>query len=338
MDLEFAISTAQPAPVGCVADRSEALRPTGSPVYLRPQWGDVVAEWACPVCGTSCNRTYHSGRSRVYCTNACRQRAYRLRRRSLVPAPATAAPVRARTRDGLHALRSDGDLVAGRRDSTGRQVTACGSFAALHAGSPVVRLAHGFHRRRAVVLPNVCRRAARRADPSGHDARTGPAVRRGAQGSPLNIHPVQRAYSARMASNKQHLETLRSVALFSACSNKELEKVARAADEIKMTAGTLIVDQGQTGREAFVVVAGEVSVKRNNRKIATLGPGAVVGELSLLDHGPRTATAICETDCTLLVIDQRRFLGVIDDVPAISHKLLASLASKIRELDRQYYG
>lgn len=129
MDLEFAISTAQPAPFGCVADRSEALRPTGSPVYLRPQWGDVVAEWACPVCGTSCNRTYHSGRARVYCTNACRQRAYRLRRQSLVPAPATAAPVRARTRDGLHALRSDGDLVAGRRDSTGRQVTACGSFA-----------------------------------------------------------------------------------------------------------------------------------------------------------------------------------------------------------------
>jgi len=79
-------------------------------------------------------------------------------------------------------------------------------------------------------------------------------------------------------------------------------------------------------------------VKRNNRKIATLGSGAVVGELSLLDHGPRTATAICDTDCTLLVIDQRRFLGVIDDVPAISHKLLARLASKIRELDRQYYG
>ncbi len=141
-----------------------------------------------------------------------------------------------------------------------------------------------------------------------------------------------------MASTKQHLETLRSVPLFSACSNKELEKVARSADEIKMTAGTLIVDQGQTGREAFVVVEGEVSVKRNNRKIATLGRGSVVGELSLLDHGPRTATVVCDTECTLLVIDQRRFLGVIDDVPSISHKLLASLATRIRDLDRQYYG
>ena len=50
--------------------------------------------------------------------------------RSSRPAPMpTPPPVRARTREGLHALRSDGDLVAGRRDSTGRQVTACGAFA-----------------------------------------------------------------------------------------------------------------------------------------------------------------------------------------------------------------
>lgn len=141
-----------------------------------------------------------------------------------------------------------------------------------------------------------------------------------------------------MPSRKQHLETLRNVKLFSSCSKKELEKVAKASDEITMTAGTLIVDQGQTGREAFIILDGEVTVKRNGRKVATLGSGDVVGELSLLDHGPRTATAVCETDCTLLVIDQRRFLGVVDDVPAISHKLLASLATRIRDLDRQYFG
>lgn len=141
-----------------------------------------------------------------------------------------------------------------------------------------------------------------------------------------------------MANRKQQLESLRNVALFSACSKKELEKVAKATDEIKMTAGTMVMDQGQMGREAFVIVDGDVVVKRNNRKVATLGPGNVVGELSLLDRGPRTATVICDTDCTLLVIDQRRFRGVVDQIPAISHKLMGSLASRIRELDRQYYG
>ena len=59
-----------------------------------------------------------------------------------------------------------------------------------------------------------------------------------------------------MASKQNHLDALRKVPLFSACSNKDLEKVAKASDEIRMTAGTLIVDQGQTGREAFIVVEG----------------------------------------------------------------------------------
>jgi CRP/FNR family cyclic AMP-dependent transcriptional regulator len=141
-----------------------------------------------------------------------------------------------------------------------------------------------------------------------------------------------------MASRKAHLEHLASVPLFSGCTKKELEKIARAGDEITMTAGTVIVDQGQTGREAFVVLDGQITVKRAGRKINTIGPGAVVGELSLLDHGPRTATAVCDTECQLLVIDQRHFRSVLEDVPSLAVKMLAALAARIRELDRQYYG
>lgn len=141
-----------------------------------------------------------------------------------------------------------------------------------------------------------------------------------------------------MASKKAYVEHLRSVPLFAACTRKELDLIAKSGDEIKMTAGTVVVDQGQTGYEAFVVVEGSVTIKRNGRKVATLGSGAIVGELSLLDHGPRTARAECETDCTLFVISQRHFLAVLDEVPSIAHKLLAALAGRIRDLDRAYYG
>lgn len=141
-----------------------------------------------------------------------------------------------------------------------------------------------------------------------------------------------------MASKKTYLDSLKNVPLFAGCTKKELERIARSGDEIKMTAGTLLVDQGQTGREAFVILDGEVSVKRNGRKVATLGPGGIVGDLSLLDHGPRTATAICDTDCSVFVIDQRHFLAVLDDVPTLGHKMLSTLAARIRELDRAYYG
>ncbi len=141
-----------------------------------------------------------------------------------------------------------------------------------------------------------------------------------------------------MASKKTYLEHLKNVPLFSSCSQRDLEKIAKAGEEVSMPAGTLIVDQGQTGREAFVVLDGTVVVKRNGKKVTTLGPGTVVGELSLLDHGPRTATVICETDCRLLLLSQRHFMAVVDEVPALGHKLLGSLAARIRELDRQYYG
>ena len=141
-----------------------------------------------------------------------------------------------------------------------------------------------------------------------------------------------------MASKKAYVEHLRSVPLFQGCSTRELEKIARAGDEVHMPAGSLIVDQGQVGREAFVVLDGTVTVKRNGKKVTSLGRGSVVGELSLLDHGPRTATVLCETDCDLLLLGQRNFMGVLDEVPTLAHKLLASLAGKIRDLDRRYYG
>lgn len=141
-----------------------------------------------------------------------------------------------------------------------------------------------------------------------------------------------------MASKKSYVEHLRNVPLFQGCSTKDLEKIARAGDEVRMPAGSLILDQGQTGREAFVVLDGTVVVRRNGKKIDTLGRGAVVGELALLDHGPRTATVICETDCVLLILDQRHFMGILDEVPTLAHKLLATLAGRIRDLDRKYYG
>jgi CRP/FNR family cyclic AMP-dependent transcriptional regulator len=141
-----------------------------------------------------------------------------------------------------------------------------------------------------------------------------------------------------MASLKASLQHLRNVPLFSSCSNKELERIAKAADEVNVKAGTLIVDQGQTGREAYILLKGVAVVRRNGKKVTSLSEGSVIGELSLLDHGPRTASVSAETDCTLLVISQRNLYGVIDKVPSVAHKLLSALATRIRDLDRAYYG
>ncbi|MFM9085745.1 MAG: cyclic nucleotide-binding domain-containing protein [Acidimicrobiia bacterium] len=141
-----------------------------------------------------------------------------------------------------------------------------------------------------------------------------------------------------MAANARTLRHLRHLPLFSACSKKDLERIARAGDETMLASGTTMIRQGDVGREAFILLSGKATVKRGGKKVATLGAGAVVGELSLFDHGPRTATVVCETDCHVLVLSQRHFLGLLDRVPALSHKLFASLATRIRDLDRAYLG
>lgn len=141
-----------------------------------------------------------------------------------------------------------------------------------------------------------------------------------------------------MSPRTKHLDHLAEIPLFSALSKKDLQRVAKATNELTVTAGTTLVDQGDMGREAFVVVDGVATVKRNGRKVGTLGPGEAIGELSLLDHGPRTATVTALSDMTVLVLSAREFSGVIEEVPGLAQKMLAQLAGRVRELDRQVYG
>lgn len=131
---------------------------------------------------------------------------------------------------------------------------------------------------------------------------------------------------------------LAAVPLFTACSKKELGRIAKAATEMTFDDGAVLMHQDESAREAFILTEGTVVVRRNNRKVAELGPGTFLGELGLLDRGPRTATVVADGPVEALVLGPREFAGLLDDVPSISHKLLRALASRIRELDAKAYG
>ncbi|MCU1357487.1 MAG: cyclic nucleotide-binding protein [Acidimicrobiales bacterium] len=141
-----------------------------------------------------------------------------------------------------------------------------------------------------------------------------------------------------MASRTKHLEHLAEIPLFSALGKKDLARIAKASNEVTVPAGHVLVDQGDAGRDAFVIIDGTATVKRNGRKVGTLKPGDAVGELALLDHGPRTATVVADTDLTALVLTAREFSGVLEEVPGLAQKLLGQLAARVRDLDRQIYG
>ena len=130
---------------------------------------------------------------------------------------------------------------------------------------------------------------------------------------------------------------LSKIWLFSTSSTKELRTIRRALEEVTVPAGRMLCEQGTIGREFFLIVTGQASVRRNNRKVATLGPGQYFGELALLDRRPRSASVISDTEMTLLVLGQREFNAVLDTVPALSRKLLAAMATRLRESDDKAY-
>ena len=134
-----------------------------------------------------------------------------------------------------------------------------------------------------------------------------------------------------MAPKDTKLADLGRLWLFSSLSKKELGTIARRADEVRVPAGKVLTAEGKPGHEFFLIIEGQANVERGGRVIATLTPGQYFGELSLLDRGPRSATVVAATEMNLLVLGQREFSGVLDEVPGLAHKLLAAMAAKLRE-------
>jgi CRP/FNR family cyclic AMP-dependent transcriptional regulator len=131
----------------------------------------------------------------------------------------------------------------------------------------------------------------------------------------------------------EFLEYFRQVPMFSTCSKKDLKTIAANAERLHVPAGRILAEQGQTGREAFIIVEGKARVLRNGRKVAILRPGQFFGELSLLDRAPRNATVIADTDMELLVLGQREFAKIVDAAPAFARALLTGIARRINEAD-----
>jgi CRP-like cAMP-binding protein len=132
---------------------------------------------------------------------------------------------------------------------------------------------------------------------------------------------------------RRNVEHLKQVALFSACSTRELELIARATTQLRFGAGEVLAREGAWGHEFIVIVDGKASVSIGERVVNTLAPGDFFGEIALLDHGPRTATVIAETDLIAEVIGQREFDAVLVNAPHLAKKVLVGLASRLRAAD-----
>ena len=125
------------------------------------------------------------------------------------------------------------------------------------------------------------------------------------------------------------VDLLLSVPLFSGCSRDEAKELASVADELDLREGTDLTREGKPGREFFVLVEGTADVIRGGEKIDELGPGAWLGEIALLTHGPRTATVTATSPVRVLVITDRAFRQVVTKIPGIAIKVMEKLGDRL---------
>jgi CRP-like cAMP-binding protein len=128
------------------------------------------------------------------------------------------------------------------------------------------------------------------------------------------------------------LAMLRAVPLFVGLDEHELEAVGALTDEVDVPAGRELITEGTFGNEFFLILDGRIRIHRAGSTLVTMGPGDFLGEIALIDHGRRTASATCETACRLLVLGHREFHSLLDAQPDIRVHVLEALARRVRQL------
>jgi CRP/FNR family transcriptional regulator, cyclic AMP receptor protein len=127
----------------------------------------------------------------------------------------------------------------------------------------------------------------------------------------------------------QKIDLIRKVPLFARCSRAELKEIALLADEIDLREGKEMTREGAPGREFFVLLDGTADVKKNRRRVNTLGPGDFFGEIALVSREPRTATVIATSPVRALVITDRSFRRLLDDAPQVQTKVMEAMAQRL---------
>lgn len=127
----------------------------------------------------------------------------------------------------------------------------------------------------------------------------------------------------------ERVDLLSGVQFFDGFSPEDLRRVIELSDEVVVPAGSVLVDQGDPGTHCFVIIEGTASVYVRGEHVATLEPGSMVGEMALVDHRPRTATVLGDTDLDLLRFNSAAFAKLLDEMPRASERVMTLLRARM---------
>jgi len=123
-------------------------------------------------------------------------------------------------------------------------------------------------------------------------------------------------------------DRLKTLPLFGELSHHDRVKIARWADEVDVPAGKRLVTEGSFAHEFMVIESGTAEVTHDDQRIAELGPGDFFGEMALLEHQRRSATVTATTDLRLVVMHERDFRAMEDELPEVARMIRATMQER----------
>ena len=133
------------------------------------------------------------------------------------------------------------------------------------------------------------------------------------------------------------IKALRSVPGLRGLSDRALAALGPLVDEVDIAAGARLTREGLAAKEAFLIVEGDADVFVDGEAIATVGPGDFVGEMAMLDIGPRSATVRAKTPMRVLVIGPQAF-GAFVEHGGVARSMATQLAQRLRRADGSLAG
>jgi len=126
-------------------------------------------------------------------------------------------------------------------------------------------------------------------------------------------------------------DELPTVPLFVGLQDDEIAAIASMAVRRQLSSGEKLVEQGRFGDSFFVIASGRALVYIGEEYVASVGEGSAVGEMSLIEHRPRNATVVAESDMVVAEFSIKDFRKLLDDYPSASLRVNELLNRRLAE-------
>lgn len=136
-----------------------------------------------------------------------------------------------------------------------------------------------------------------------------------------------------MLTRVERVLALKNIELFHDIPGEVLADIATLLEEESFEKGQYIVNEGDLGKELFMIVKGEVEVIAGGNKVAVMKEGDGFGEMALIDNQPRSADIVASDDVLVLKMESDDFLEILKQRDEVALGVIRVLTGRIRELN-----